>query len=272
VGHVETNGLPKRAEQIDLSVEVAQSGLYSTARDMGRWLQFLLNEGEADGERLLAASRLHESWTPNAVLRYPGSAGNPEIRANGLGWMIWSRHGSRWLKHAGGGVGHSTELVLLPDNGVGVAVLCNRSLSPIPDLLSTRVLYEALGERFEYPRERALAMVQRMIDRRRAIKVAMLEERQEGAAPPLSLASYVGVYSDELYGEVKVELAGDSLAFHFHEIPLEVTHLHDQVFLLWSPLFDGWRAEFESQVEGAVGVLKLPMGPAGGMIRFLREH
>src|SRR5580704_5009894 len=54
----------------------------------------------------------------------------------GLGFQCNSYRGDRLVRHGGGWPGWGTEMAMLPDHGLGVAVFTNRSPSEVPSILT----------------------------------------------------------------------------------------------------------------------------------------
>lgn len=91
----------------------AAGGIVSTLRDLTRWGRALLDNG-LPGRDL--ARRLAEPFV------HP--AGARSHYGLGLGTGVFA--GRRWLGHAGGLAGFSTDQIVLPDHGLVVTVLANR--------------------------------------------------------------------------------------------------------------------------------------------------
>ena len=73
---------------------VGAGGVSSTASDMGRFGQMLLNGGTLDGHRILQASTLAQMWTP----QYQA---NPQLPPICMGfYQVW-RNNLRWIGHEG---------------------------------------------------------------------------------------------------------------------------------------------------------------------------
>jgi CubicO group peptidase (beta-lactamase class C family) len=107
------------------------AGVFSTARDVARFAQFILREGQAaDGRRVVRAETVR-AFTTRAVYFGPGT----EARA--LGWQAvptgetvssaGSRFGPRSVGHTGW---TGTSLWIDPDRGLFVVLLTNRAFAP----------------------------------------------------------------------------------------------------------------------------------------------
>lgn len=87
----------------------AAYGLYSTPRDMGRYLAWQLNERDP------SIARAHE--------RIRGTVDD----AQGLIWNIGRADGQRMLWHGGGSFGETSQMVMFPDRRLGFVLLANDS-------------------------------------------------------------------------------------------------------------------------------------------------
>ena len=99
--------------------EIAAAGLYSSLRDMSKYVQFHLNEGVVDGHRLLRED-LMEQYHSIQLAR-------PDQRT-GYTFGLWREPiGSTFsLYHEGGGRGFASHMILYPELGLGVITLTNK--------------------------------------------------------------------------------------------------------------------------------------------------
>jgi len=106
------------APRFELGTSPAGS-MYSTVRDLARFLIVLFRGGElpgAAGGRLLEQASLETMWTPQFAA--PGAS-----RGFGLGFAIGETRGHRVIEHRGAIYGFSTTLRALPDVGLGVVAV-----------------------------------------------------------------------------------------------------------------------------------------------------
>jgi len=99
--------------------EIAAAGLYSSLRDMSKYVQFHLNEGVVDGHRLLRED-LMEQYHSIQFAR-------PDQRT-GYTFGLWREPiGNTFsLYHEGGGRGFASHMILYPELGLGVITLTNK--------------------------------------------------------------------------------------------------------------------------------------------------
>ena len=101
------------APPIDLAYAAA-GNLYTTVGDLGRFIRAMLNHATVGGTALVKPATLDEMWRRQFSINGP--------YAFGLGFMIETLDGHRVVGHGGEVYGFSTDVRLLPDDGIGVVV------------------------------------------------------------------------------------------------------------------------------------------------------
>lgn len=114
-------------------------GLVSSLRELSNWAIANLGLGRFGHERILGTASFDALWAPAA------KAGAS------LGWFTGHRHGHRTVQKGGSLTGYGSNLVLAPDDALGVVVLANSY--PVPkDAIATAVLDVMLGYAPELPK------------------------------------------------------------------------------------------------------------------------
>ena len=111
----------------------------SSAADMARWVTFLLNQGELEGQRLISPQTLQETWNRQIDV-VPGSV------AYGLGWMLQEWNGKPVVEHGGNIDGFAAQVGLLPAEQLGFVWLANISDTPLQAESASLVFDTLLGE------------------------------------------------------------------------------------------------------------------------------
>ena len=119
--------------------------------DIGRWIQFQLG-GAPIGMPGIVDSALATTHTPQVVLgtMYQAVFRAPSLPVTyGYGWVIYNYRGRVILEHAGAWAGYTSFIVLIPDEGLGFAILANLRLKEaLDDIRQMRVaMVEALVKR-----------------------------------------------------------------------------------------------------------------------------
>jgi CubicO group peptidase (beta-lactamase class C family) len=168
-------------------------GLYTSARDLARFLRFQLNGGSVTGRVVLDHRWLDEMQTvppPHAGAQAGYALGVVRHR-----WNTWPD----LLEHGGGGNGFLADMWWAPEVGIGIAVLTNSPDHQLQNKLSTSILTDLLREPGAY-RDRALAFSGR----------AGVEDANVDFAPPVGLASLVAHAASPARGDEPTRWAGYS--------------------------------------------------------------
>jgi CubicO group peptidase (beta-lactamase class C family) len=196
---------------------VAPAGaINASVSDLRGWIEFNLKRGVApedvdspqSGQRLLDARWFDEElWRPH-ISAAPGVG-------YGLGWMIREYDGKRLIEHGGNIDGFSAIVALMPDEGLGWAILTNLEHAPITGLAVPEIVR------------------------------AMRPSGDDSARPrldPTELEQYLGEYPFEVLGETVTVLTKDG--------GLAVDVPGQMVFTLNPPNKEGrWTFQgFESQI------------------------
>ncbi len=131
----ETRRLPFR--DID---EVAPAGsINSSANDMTKWIQFVLNKGSVNGKSMLSEkgfdewTKVQNKITPNGKISY------------GLGWFLRDWNGLKVVEHGGNIDGFNALVAMIPEKNIGFVMLTNVSGSPLGNELMPIVWENLLG-------------------------------------------------------------------------------------------------------------------------------
>jgi CubicO group peptidase (beta-lactamase class C family) len=166
--------------------------LWSSANEMGQYLIMQLQNGvTVDGERIVSGENLLRTREPQV-----------EITASidyGLGWLIEEYKGTTIVQHGGNTMGFTLDFALLPEFGIGMAILANGQGA---NLFTEAVRYRLLELVFGLPAE-----IQESIDfaiEQTAIAVEDLEG-QIGERPAYDdVSEYLGRYTSAALGEIEL--------------------------------------------------------------------
>lgn len=151
---------------VELGASDASGGLYSTVRDLGRWVSFQLaayppgNQSEKQSIRRSTVRECHSHAAPNGLrARARGARVYASASAYAFGWGVFHNcNFDFYVGHGGEVDGYSAEVAFLPDYNVGAVTLSNTAglnLSGVlNDTLTTLVREAKLGPR-KIHRERA---------------------------------------------------------------------------------------------------------------------
>ncbi len=126
----------------------AAGGIISSVSDMARWLKLQLGHGEADGLRLFSEDSSWEMWTvhtPRAVSAGSRSSfPSTHFRGYGLGWGLNDDRGRLIVSHGGGYDGMFSQVVLVPEEDLAMAVFTN-SMTSVGTAITNTIVDAYLG-------------------------------------------------------------------------------------------------------------------------------
>jgi CubicO group peptidase (beta-lactamase class C family) len=249
----------------------------STVNEMTRWLQFNLDGGVFDGERLIDRATLADLHRVQMTMPSDGSESNVPM-GYAMGWMNSVYEGHRMLTHGGGIDGFITSVTFYPDDDLGIVAFTNVG-SNLGGLVARTAADRILGidgddriaEALEQ-RERALAAQDEAEERRDAQRVA-------GTSPSHAIDDYLGTYEHPGYGRVLIGSGDDEsdrgLVFTFNGIEAPLEHWHYDV---WNgaetegdPTFEEMKFAFQSNFEGVIDTLVVPMELTASPIEFTKQ-
>lgn len=199
-------------------------GIHASVTDMAQWLSTQLARGVASsGRRLWSEESAATMWTPQVITASGTGATaqaptRPVMQGYALGWNVADYRGHRLVAHSGGLSGQVTQTALLPEQGIGIAVLTNTE-----DGVSAQLRNAILDQLLAAPPFDWLAAAEDVRDRN-AAEVATQTGSDDFAAPPgtatLPLAAYAGRYRDAWYGDIVVAVKNGALSIDFTRTPV----------------------------------------------------
>ena len=231
------------------------------ARDLERWIRFQLGDGELEGKRIVSASHLQETHSPQTIIRMEGETReeNPESHFlnYGLGWRVQDYRGHFMLSHAGVIGGFRAYIALVPEATLGIMVLSNLAGRPsLPEAVTSSLVDVALGSPSRDWNSFFLDLVKRRRAKRRQDRDDLESKRHHGTRPSREQPAYVGKYENPAYGTAGVTLEGGVLLLRWSYFLLALKHYHYDVFMVDDKTLGGELVSFQLDREGAVHTMK----------------
>lgn len=225
----------------NMQMVLAPAGaMTSTAADLSRYMIMLLSEGKFDDREVLKQDSVMQMFTP-AMVDQPGFAELPPISDKtgfdyGLAWGIYYWKNHKILEKGGALDGMRSVVVLVPEIGLGIAVLANMNLTVLPEAVRAFILENYLGQA-------GYDMQAEIMERSKKI-ASMLgldtTVKPENPNPPSKdLSAYTGTYENKLYGQFLVLRDGDNLKVEAGPAKYtgKMTHVNFDTFYLKWPIF-----------------------------------
>jgi len=232
--HGVVDGQLQTVEADDHGVYGSAGSAISTANDLARWMQMLMDGGQVNGQQLLQPETVRDMLKPSMVSPLSFSEVAPiDAYAGfsyGLGWGVFHYHGYEVIEKGGALDGVRTVVCFVPQLNAGVAVLANLNLTVLPEAIRAFVLEQLLSP--------AETDVQGEIEEAGAsIEALFASEPQLPVNPvpsPVPLEAFAGVYENPMYAEFRVIVEGDAMRLEAGPArrPATFEHVNDTTFLL----------------------------------------
>ena len=210
-------------ENVSVDPVAPAGSVWSSAADMSRWMQMLLegcHVGGASGAALLSKESCAELFTPQTIApfdMYPTTRlTKPHWMTYGLGWFQQDYRGRAVDFHTGSIDGMVAIHGLIRDERLGVYVLGNLDHAELRHAIMYSV-FDRYGVH-ESDRDWSAEFLKLYTGlREEAEKTRAQKEgtRVAGTSPSLPLKQAAGVYSDPLHGDVHVTGEGGKLALQY---------------------------------------------------------
>ena len=222
--HFEIDGKIQIIKESPVDAIPAAGAAWSSAEDAAKWLQFLLNDGCANGKRLVSSANFRELMRPQAFVSaaefYPtAQLTKPHWMTYGLGWFLQDHRGKFVAMHTGSMDGRTAIVGLMPDESLGVYIFGNLDHAEFRHALMWRVLDAYSGAPARDWSTEFLALyggLKNEADKERAEREA---KRVAGTRPSRSAEHYAGTYINPVYGDLKISAADGVLRMQFGPMP-----------------------------------------------------
>jgi len=206
-------------------------GINSCAEDMAKWMLVLLGRGQlADGTRLFSEQTYRQLTgfvTPMPIGTPPPELASLKANFNGyaLGLRLRDYRGLNVVTHTGGLAGYVSQVWLIPERNLGIAVLTNQEVDEAFAALTMFIADYYL----EAPKTDWLAAYLKVKAKTDAATAETLKKasaaRDASSKPSLALEKYAMTYRDAWYGDIDIALEGGKLVMRFTKSPSLVADL-----------------------------------------------
>jgi len=178
-------------------------GMWTSARDLSHYLLMELALGQLpSGKRLVSQESLLE--------RRKGQVQTSEDVAYGMGLVINTQYGIPIVSHGGSLFGYKSDMIFLPDHGVGAVLLTNADTGRYLTGLFRRRLLEVLFDgKHEAVEQARVASIQRLAN------LAKTREQLIAPANAAQVAKLAARYSSPALGVLRVRTQHGATIFDF---------------------------------------------------------
>jgi len=197
------------------------AGLNVSASDIAKWMTVLLDSGRVnETERIFNPKSIGQLWglvTPITV-RPPAKELEPlksNFRGYALGFGLRDYRGYKVVSHTGALPGFYSQVYLIPDLKIGVAILTNSETSEAFSVISNYIVDYLM----KAPATDWLTAYKTVKTRNESgssdFMKELEEKRNKESKPSLSLLDYAGTYRDAWYGDIIIEPVDGKLIMKF---------------------------------------------------------
>jgi CubicO group peptidase (beta-lactamase class C family) len=180
-------------------------GVWTNARELSKYVEMELAKGLLpNGKRLVSTENLLARYKPNVIVG--------EDVTYGMALMVDTRYGIPVVHHGGDLAGYHSDMIWLPEHGVGAVILTNADSGvTLRGPLLRRLLEVLFDGKPEAEEMLRVAAVQR--------KAAIAKERERLVVPadPAAAAQLAPRYASTALGEVKTLKEGNATVFDVGE-------------------------------------------------------
>jgi CubicO group peptidase (beta-lactamase class C family) len=279
VGYGEEKKEVKKLDYRNIDAMGPAGSINSNATDMAKWVMLHLSNGKVGGEQLIPPGIMQALHAPQVVMS--GAPGGPKemlFHLYGMGWMMSAYRGHRLLQHGGNIDGFSAMVTFMPDDDIGMVILTNMDGTEFPTATMLSIYDQLLG----YHDVDWNAKLLTMRDKADSLVEPDVKEANDDIArvpntrPSHALKDYTGEFENPAYGTITVKESHDRLGVSFHGFDAKLEHFHYDVFRLadlegTATPFDGVKMQFQSNVDGDIDRVTVPLEPSVAPIVFTRR-
>lgn len=253
--------------------------------DMIAWVQFQLNQGQQGGNQLISKEQLAVTHSPQMACDSPFHSKELPVSTYGLGWMIDSYRGNAMIHHGGAIDGFASQVAFLPEEQIGVVVLCNTNGSILPYTISFNVIDRLLELKpVDWSGRLAKLMTGDSTDSEAATdtietpttpETSVEEKPVEAQVHPHDrpIHAYAGSYNHPGYGEIVIQQTNDGLQGTLNAIEMPMEYTGKDTFSVELVLF-GLKITFtfKTDEEDTISSLSIPLllEPGTNPIEFIK--
>lgn len=220
------------------SDQIGAAGLvWSTAKDIGNYLKFLVDDGVYHGDTIVQSETFNYLFKPHSILPeaiYPTDVlTNHHWNTYGLGWFQQDYRGNKLDFHTGSLFGLVAIAGLLRDHDIAVYVFANLDHAE----LRHAIMYKAIDlfafndDSRDWHKE-VFDLYSGFKNEATTARKKKNEERVLGTSTSLDIERYSGKYKNKMLGEAVVSLIDGRLEINFNNFLLyKLEHWHYNTFV-----------------------------------------
>lgn len=192
----------------------------SSVNDMSKWVMMQLDFGKYNGHQVLPEKAISGIRFPHTIVGYGSTAYNRNLYTlYGLGFQLQDYESKRVISHTGGVNGYLTSVTLVPAEKLGVVILTNSDHNSLFEALKWDVVDAYLGLPSRNYSRQFLAFQNTQDSASAKTEKKLKDSLALDKIQDLPTQAYVGNYSNDLYGKMKVVIENNELRMRFEHHP-----------------------------------------------------
>lgn len=198
----------------------------STSNDMANWMRIWLNNGKFNNQQILPEEYVKNATSIHNIMPQDGADASVYLFGDGYGWRVQSFKGHYKINHGGNTSGFSSQVLMYPNDKLGIVVLTNQHNSILPyiiaDVITNRMLDLPKTELKQYP---VVVNDINKIDKE-------IKEINKDKSSIHKLSEFCGKYSNKGYGTFEIIQENNSLFVVFPTFKFRLEHLYYDIFVM----------------------------------------
>lgn len=243
----------------------------SNITDMVKWVQLQLNKGTINGQQIISEKTITELHSPQITCDlFNFNFDEIKFSSYGLGWFIESYRGKKHVNHGGGIDGFCSYTSFLPDENIGVVILSNLD-NPFCTLPIAYYIYDKLLGYDETNWNARLKNEAEKMFKEMLSTNNIASNSQEEVSPLVrSLEEYTGIYINQGYGDLKVEINNNSLKLIYGDISYTLSHKCYDIFTMTFMDYYIIPVSFTYDNDGHIKSVSIPLEQNVKEIMFMK--
>lgn len=196
---------------------IAPAGsISSSVSDLSQWVIAQLDNGKLNGQQVIPASAIAQTWMPHSILGNGGAIYNKgHFSLYGLGWFLEEYEGRKIVSHTGGVNGFVTSVTLVPEEKLGIIVLTNTDANGFFQALNLEIRDAFLGLPYRNYNQFGLDRQKENDEAEKNEWKLKSDTINAKPAPALALNAFAGKYHHPIYGNMNITLKDGKLVAVF---------------------------------------------------------
>jgi len=224
--HAPVNGKVQAIDMDWSETANAAGGIWSSVTDLSKWLIMQMENGkygEGLSQKLFSEAVHEDMWTPQTIIPTRTTAPyNTHFAAYGLGFFLSDVKGYKQVTHTGGLAGIVTQETMIPELKLGIIVFTNQQVGAAFVAITNTIKDSYLGVK-------GMDWVKLMHDRVVAGETNVkkitdeiwkdIEAQQKNSEGKINIDPFVGVYTDQWFGDVVISVKNGKAWFDSKRSP-----------------------------------------------------